>query len=438
MEEGWGAFPSEAKITIPVLRIAHLQCVFASSFSFYASIGIGMTWNRTIAIGVAAALVLALLIYGFWPTATPVTIQEVTRDSMKVTVDAEGQTRLVESYVVHAPAAGYLQRVPWSVGDTVSAGAVLTQLTTQPAPVLDARHLAAAQAQVGAAQAAVAQSQAEAERATAAAKYAQAEHDRIARLHRDGTASEQQLDAARSEARQATAREAAAQQGVRRARQELRAAEAQAASHEAFAGRTEAAPVPVRAPVEGQVLRVLRESAGPVAAGTPLLEIGRPDSVEVVVDVLSSDAVRIQPGGTVELTQWGGGESLPGRVHRVEPIGRTEVSALGVEEQRVDVVVRIAGSAPAHAGLGTGYRVVARFVLWEGADVLQVPQSALFRHEGGWAVFVVRGGRAERRLVTVGHRSGLQAQITSGLSAGDRVVTHPGNALADGARVEAR
>jgi HlyD family secretion protein len=196
--------------------------------------------------------------------------------------------------------------------------------------------------------------------------------------------------------------------------------------------------VSIRAPVEGRILRVHRESAGVVQAGAPLFTVGDPDSLEVSVDVLSSDAVRMSKGTPVEIVRWGGDRTLRGTVQVVEPLGRTEVSALGVEEQRVEVVSDVELPAAVQGRLGTGYRVVARFVLWDGADVLQVPQSALFRHDGGWAVFAVRDGRAQRQPVSVGHRSGLRAQITDGLSEGAQVVTHPGEELEDGRRVEAR
>lgn len=396
-----------------------------------------MTWNRNYTIGAIVVLVLALLVYGFWPSATPVTIERVTRDSLRVTVEEEGRTRLVEPYVVSAPSTGYLQRVPWSVGDSVKQDATLAQLATRPAPVLDARQFASAQAQVEAAQAGVEQAQAEADAASAAASYAREERERIERLHREGTASQQQLDAVRSDARQATARETAAQHAVERARQDLRAARTQVAQFETGDGALRIR-APVRTPIDGQIVEIHRKSAGIVSAGAPLLEVGNPDALEVVVDVLSSDAVRIEKGMPVELTQWGGRQALQGRVRRVEPVGQTEVSALGVEEQRVDVVVRFAAPPEERPGLGTGYRVVARFILWEQGDVLQVPQSALFRHDDGWAVFAVEDGHAQRRSVTLGHRSGLQAQVTSGLSAGDRVVTHPGTDLSDGDRVEER
>jgi HlyD family secretion protein len=183
---------------------------------------------------------------------------------------------------------------------------------------------------------------------------------------------------------------------------------------------------------------VHQKSAGVVQAGTPLVTVGNPDSLEVAVDVLSSDAVRITQGTPVELVRWGGAGTLAGRVRAVPPQGRTEVSALGVEEQRVEVLVDLTSAPAQWTALGAGYRVVARFITWAGADVLQVPQSALFRHDGGWAVFAVQDGRAVRRPVEVGHRSGLRVQILDGVSEGDRVITHPGKELSAGARVEAR
>jgi HlyD family secretion protein len=194
----------------------------------------------------------------------------------------------------------------------------------------------------------------------------------------------------------------------------------------------------IRAPVDGQILRVHQQSAGVVQAGAPLFTVGHPDSLEVSVDVLSSDAVRITDGTPVELVRWGGDATVDGRVRVVPPQGQTEVSALGVEEQRVEVIVDPTASSAQWQRLGTGYRVVARFILWAGADVLQVPQSALFRHDGGWAVFVIQDGRAQRQPVEVGHRSGLRVEITDGLSEGTRVVTHPGNELSNGMGVAAR
>jgi len=260
-------------------------------------------------------------------------------------------------------------------------------------------------------------------------RMAELQHGRIPEL-------EQQLEQARVEFRQDRAAYRSAKQAVAQARGELDAAR----SRIALGGPSDdlSTRASIRAPVDGRILQVHQESAGVVQAGAPLVTMGHPDSLEVSVDVLSSDAVRVTEGTPVEIVRWGGGGTLDGRVRAVPPQGQTEVSALGVEEQRVEVLVDFADPPQRWTRLGTGYRVVARFILWAEDDVLQVPQSALFRHDGGWAVFAVRGGRAERQPVDVGYRSGLRAQITDGLSEGTRVVTHPGEELEDGRRVEAR
>ena len=396
-----------------------------------------MVWDRRVAIGAVVVLVLGLLVYGFWPAATPVSIDEVTRDSLRVTVEEEGETQLRERYVVSAPTTGYLKRVPGEAGDAVRRGEVLARLATLPAKVLDASDYAAAEAQVRAARAALQRTKEEARGTEAELTYAQDEYRRLQALHEQGTASQQQLDQARVAFQKARAQHRAARQAVEQAQGELEAARSRIGSPnvsaEALPSRTS-----VRSPVSGQILQVHQQSAGVVQAGTPLVTVGDPDSLEVAVDVLSSDAVRITEGTPVELVRWGGGGTLSGQVRVVPPQGRTEISALGVEEQRVEVLVDFTTEPSQRARLGAGYRVVARFVTWAGADVLQVPQSALFRHDGGWAVFAVREGRARRQPVEVGHRSGLWAEITEGLREGARVVTHPGDQLSDGVRVEAR
>jgi HlyD family secretion protein len=240
-----------------------------------------------------------------------------------------------------------------------------------------------------------------------------------------------------AEAARAVAEREAAHAAVDAAEAELAAA--RAAVQEDGDGADRAGPPGVlRAPVAGQVLAVHQASAGPVSAGQPLVDVGDLARLEVRVDVLSEDAVRIAPGTRVLLDQWGGDGSLEATVRRVEPQGFTEVSSLGVEEKRVTVVARLEASAAARGGLGVGYRVLARFVIWEGDDVLQVPSAALFRAGDGWAAFVVEDGRAVRRAVTVGHESGLTAEVLEGLTEGETVVVHPGNALEDGSRVEPR
>lgn len=396
-----------------------------------------MVWNRTVAIGAVVVLVVGLLAYGYWPEATPVTVEQATRDSLRVTVEEEGQTQLRERYVVSAPTTGYLKRVRGAAGDSVTQDEVLARLATLPSGVLDASGYQAASARVQGAEAALRQAQEKAEGAKATFEHAKTEYQRVQRLTEQGTASSQQLDAAEMEFKKSRSSYRAAQEAVEQARQEVQAARSTLVRETPDPEELETR-VPIQAPADGRLLRVHQKSGGVVQAGTPLFTVGDPDSLEVSVDVLSSDAVRISKGTPVEIVRWGGDRTLHGTVRVVPPQGRTEVSALGVEEQRVEVVADFHVPPSVRGRLGTGYRVVARFIPWAEDDVLQVPQSALFRHDDGWAVFAVRNGRAQLRPVEVGHRSGLQAQIIEGLNDGARVVTHPGGALTDGSPVSVR
>lgn len=398
------------------------------------------SWSRWALLIAAGLGIIALVAYGFWPSPTDVRVATVSRDSLQVTVTEDGVTRVREPYVVSVPATGYLQRMSWEVGDRVRQDDVLAHLVTLPSDLLDSRASLQAQAQASAAQAALRQAEQNAEAARVAARFAQTEHERIRSLHASGGASQQRLDAVEADAEQARAHHQAAVYAVENARQNLRAAQAQLQQQASTANATGGEAV-VRAPVDGQILHVHRESEGVVQRGTPLLDIGDPSAIEGVIDVLSSDAVRIAPGMPVVMERWGG-PPLNARVRRVEPIGELEISALGVEEQRVDVIVDME-APPAHWNrLGTGYRVVARFILWANPDVLQVPQSALFRRDLNgtqtWAVFVVEDGRAQVRTVEIGHRSERRAEVRSGLSAGDRVVVHPSTDLEAGMRVSPR
>ncbi len=396
-----------------------------------------MVWNRKVAIGVVVVVVIGLLAYGFWPEATLVTVEQATRDSMRVTVEEEGQTQLRERYVVSAPTTGYLKRVPVTLGDRVQEGEVIARLAALPSRILEASGYQEAEAQMQAAGAALRRAEAQAEAAEATFERAEKEFEQIQRLHKQGTASAQELETAQAEFRQARAQYQAAQAAVEQARQELQAARSRL-NREVTNPEALGARVTIEAPVDGRIMQIQQESAGVVQGGTPLFTLGNLDSLEVTADVLSSDAVRMSAGLPVEFVRWGGDQTLHGTVRVVAPGGHTEVSALGVEQQRVEVLSDFATLPPGPDQLGAGYRVVARYILWSEADVLQVPQSALFRHDGGWAVFVMQGGRAQLQPVQVGHRSGLQAQVTDGLSAGTSVITHPGNELSDGMRVEAR
>jgi HlyD family secretion protein len=390
--------------------------------------------RKQIVLGAVGVLVLAALAYGFLPEPVPVQTATVGRGPLQVVVEEEGETRVRDTYVVTSPVAAFLRRIELEVGDPVAAGQPVARLEPPRSAILDPRSRTEAASRVQAAQAAVAQAQEQVRAAEAASRRAAADRARYRRLAEAGAAPRQQAELAAAEATQAAASLESARAGVAAARAELTAARS------AANGRTGNAHLPVqdvlRAPAAGRVLAVHRRSEGQVNPGEPLLEIGDPDRLEVRVDVLSQDAVRIRPGTPVLLDQWGGDTPLRAAVRRVEPQGFTEVSSLGVEEQRTTVVAGLESPPSAWASvLGSGYRVLARFIVWQGDNVLQVPTSALFRSGDGWAVFVVEGGRAVRRSVEVGRQAGLAAQVVSGLREGETVIVHPGNEIEEGARV---
>jgi HlyD family secretion protein len=385
-----------------------------------------------------AVIVAAGLVCGFMPRAQPVDIAEVKRAPLAVTVEEEGKTRVRERYQVTAPVAGYVRRSGLEAGDAVTAGQVLAVIEPTRAVALDPRSRAQAQAQVSAAQAALAVAEENARAATAAAQLAQQERVRAESLRASNFVSAQALDTARSAETRARAVQQAAAHSVRVARFERDTARAAVASTARLQAGGATDVLQVRAPVAARVLKLQQESEGAVAAGQPLLEIGNPDSLEVEVEVLSTHAVKIAPGSKVILDRWGGERAVAGTVRVVEPSGFTKISALGVEEQRVRVIVDFASPREAWQRLGDGYRVEARFVLWEDDDVLQVPTSALFRHGVGWAVFAVDDKRARLTPVETGQRAGLATQVLSGIAAGARVVSHPDDKISDGTRVKPR
>lgn len=386
-----------------------------------------------------ALALVALAVWGFTPRPPLVDVAVAARAPLLVTIEEEGKTRVRDRFVVSAPVPGFKHRVELEVGDPVEAGQVLTVIEPLRSAALDPRSRAEAQARVAAAEAALQQAEATVRAAEADAALADAELERVRRLAEQGATTRARLDEAEARSRATAASRRSAEFGVEVARHQLAAARATLA-YASDDGGEPAEAIPVRSPVAGRVLKVLHESEGVVAAGAPLVEVGDPSALEVEVEVLSSDAVRLAPGTRAVLERWGGDAPLEGRVARVEPVGFTKVSALGVEEQRVLVIVDITSPPEVWQRLGDGYRVEAVFVLWEGQDVLQVPQSALFRTtDGGWSAFVIGPEQAvERRAVEVGQRNGLQAQVLRGVEEGERVVVHPPEALADGGAVRPR
>ncbi|MDG4550796.1 MAG: efflux RND transporter periplasmic adaptor subunit [Candidatus Contendobacter sp.] len=398
-----------------------------------------MTVRRRFGLILLTLLIVAALGYGFRPQPLWVEAATVTRQPLRVTVEAEGKTRLIDRYVLSAPVAGYLHRIDWKIGDGIRQGQPLAMIDSLPSEVLDPRRRAQAEARVATSEASLQAARETATATRAEADYAKLEFERIAALCKQRcVVTEAERDRAQSRARQTEAQLRSAQFAVEVARHEVEAAKTALRHSAAQPGGAARETVIVRAPVDGQVLARPRQSEGVVEMGTPLLEVGDPRALEIAVDLLSADAVRVRPGTPVVLERWGGEQPLEGVTRTVEPVGFTKLSALGVEEQRVWVIADLRSPAEAWSRLGDGYRVEASFVVWQGDRVPQIPASALFRQGEGWAVFVIENGQARRRPVEIGQRGGLRVEIRSGLTEGEQVVTHPNDALREGAAVRIR
>jgi HlyD family secretion protein len=386
-------------------------------------------------VWIAVLVVGGLLAIALWPKTVGVDTAAVVRGPLVVTVDEEGMTRVRERFVVSSPVAGRVLRIELEPGDVVRRGEVVARVRAEPPPLLDERTRAEAQATLESARAALGRARAEELRARATLAQLQRDLARVRELAKNAVVSAQEVDARESEAKAAEEAVNAAVFAVRAATSEQQRAQARLAPPAADAsGRV----VPVAAPVDGVVLKRLRESESIVPPGDPLVEIGDPRRLEIVADLLSTDAVRVKPGVRTIVEQWGGDQQLEARVRRVEPAGFTKISALGVEEQRVNVVLDFVDPAAAWAALGDAYRVEVRVVIWEAPAVLKVPTGALFRERQQWAVYVVRNGRARRAPIEVGHQTGQEAEVTSGLTEHDTVILHPGDSLVDGAKVKPR
>lgn len=385
------------------------------------------------------AIVLAGgLALGFTPRAVPVDLVAATLGPLQVSVEEEGKTQVRERYVISAPVTGFARRIDLRVGDALEAGQVVAVIEPARASALDPRTQAQAAATLQAADAALAAARANARAAAAQAELARQEAARAESLRTANFVSAQAIDRARAELDRSLAAQLAAEHGVNAAQFERERARATLAGATQLQGRQAADALAVRTPVAAAVLKLVHESEGTVQMGSPLIEVGDPASLEVAVEVLSSQAVRIAPGAKVLFDRWGGDRPLQGSVRIVEPTGFTKVSALGVEEQRVRVIADFSSPRGEWQRIGDGYRVEARFIVWEETDVLQIPASALFRHDGGWAAFVAAEGRARLRPLKTGQRNGLQVQVLEGLQAGENIIAHPDDKLGDGSRVKPR
>ena len=384
----------------------------------------------------SAATILGLIAIVSWPTTIQVDVAPIAPGALVVTIDEEGVTRVRERFVVAAPVSGRVLRIELEPGDRVKRGQVIARVRAETPPLLDARARAEAEAVVESARAALGRARAEQDRDKTTLDQARRDLDRLRSLAEVRIVARQELETRESGVSAAQETVNAAAFAVRAATSDLRRAEARLTPSRAEApGRV----VGVKAPVNGVVLKRLRESETFVPAGDPLIEMGDDGQLEIVSDLLSTDAVRVRPGARAIVEQWGGETALAARVRRVEPSGFMKISALGVEEQRVNVVLDFVELSPsARSPLGDGYRVEVRVVVWEAPSVLRVPTSALFRHGEKWAVYVIDHGRARRTLLELGHQTGQYAQVVSGLAEGARVILHPGDTLVDGARVRER
>ncbi|RZW09672.1 MAG: HlyD family efflux transporter periplasmic adaptor subunit [Rhodobacteraceae bacterium] len=400
--------------------------------------------SRLILTTVALLLVAGALAVAFWPRPTMVDMGEVTRGTMRLTIDEEGRTRVRDAYIVSTPVAGQLQRVSVQPGDpVVRRHTIVAHMRPTNPAALDVRTREQAQAAVTAAQAALRVARADLNAAIANRDLAETELSRTEQLVDRGISSEAALDRARQSARVMQANVDTAEAAIAMREAEIANAQAQLIGFDdhglATAIGSASDDIPLFAPADGRILRVIQESETTLPAGAPIMEIGNIESdLEVVVELLSTDAVQVAVGDPVIIADWGGPAELTGEVIRVDPFGITQFSALGVEEQRVNAVIAFASPPEDFSGLGHGFRVEARIVVWEAEDTLIVPASALFRSRGAWAVFVVADGTAKLRAVEIGSNNGIEAQVTSGLSEGDRVVLYPSSGLTEGMSVAER
>lgn len=387
-------------------------------------------------VPVLAALgVVALMIWAFLPRPVAVVLASVEPRVLEVTVEEQGEARIREVFTISATTAGKLQRINLHAGDQVTKGETVVASIGPAAPVLlDSRSRAVAEATAAAAQAAVDLARAQVEQAEATLEFRTTEANRMIALLQRGAVSQRTHDTALLE--QKTARAAVSSAVANLAVREKELESALAVLRSDRNGDETRCCVEIVAPVSGRVLRVLTESAQVVQAGTPLMEIGDPGNLEIVVDLLSRDVVRVREGATATVTGWGGPE-ISARVERIEPSAVTRTSALGIDEQRVKVILGLSGSSDDWQGLGHGFRVIARIALWRAEDVLTIPVGALFRDGSDWATYVVRDGRARVQRLALGERNESLAQILDGLQAGDRVILHPGDTIADGVSVVA-
>ena len=394
-----------------------------------------MTARRAIRIGAAAVAIGGGIFWAFRPSPVAADFAEVQRGRLEVAVEEEGRTRVRERYVVSAPVPGRMERIELEPGDAVSARKTVVARfhPTDPA-LLDVRTRSELEARVRAAESAAGSARAERDRVDADLAFARSELKRFRTLVEERVLAQRELEAAERQVQSLERTRQAADFNVRTAQHQLEVA--RAGLTQTRGGRT--AVIPLYSPIDGVILRRLQESEAVVPIGQPLLEVGRLEDLEIITDLLSSAAVKVAPGHPVSIEQWGGAGALRGRVRRIEPSGFTKISALGVEEQRVWVVIDFDEPRERWKSIGDGYRVEVRIIVWHKDDVVKVPASSLFRHDGNWAVYKVQDGVAVRQAIEVGRQNGLEAEVLNGLTAGQSIIVYPSDAIADGVKVVSR
>ncbi len=401
-----------------------------------------MTWLRRMFVFLIAAGVVAALVFAMQPKPVLVDVATIARGPLVVTISDDGRTRIRERYVVSAPLSGRLVRIGLDPGDEVVAKQ--TQLTTiEPTDptLLDPRAIAQAQARVKAAEARVSQAKPRLASALETLNLEETEMGRLQQLAKKNAVAEQELNRQTATFRKAKNDYSAARFEVEIAEFELAQAKAALLRTDSSDDNSEIAEwsFPIASPISGRVLRVFQESATIVKPGDRIMELGDPADLEVEVDVLSTEAVKIPPGARVMLNAWGGDKSLEARVRLVEPSAFTKVSALGIEEQRVNVIIDFVDPPETRSALGDGFRVEADIVRWEADDVLTVPTGALFRENGQWSVFLINSDNVtELQPLELGHRNDDAAEVLNGLTEGDTVVLYPGDRVSIGTLVGRR
>jgi len=395
-----------------------------------------MRWVKlTLVLGLVAAVVAAI-VAALMPKPVPVETATVEQGQLRVTIDEDGRTRVQDRHVITAPLSGDLARIELEPGTHVEEGTVLAHIEPNPPPLLDARARSELQARAQAAEATVRQASATIARADTRASFASKQAARLRKLQSAGNASDEEAETAELEATSAARERDSAKFAARVAKHELEMAKAALARSAGTSGQKTNDVFEIRSPIVGTVLRILRESEGVITAGTPIMEVADPHALEIVVDVLTSDAVEIEHGDAVIIERWGGEGTLAAHVKLVEPSAFTKVSSLGVEEQRVNVIIELDDPFERWQALGDGYAVEAAVVVFEDDAAVQVPTSALLRNIDGWSVYVIEDGAAKLRPVEIGRRGARAVQILAGVEPGETLVVHPSDRVRDGTKVE--